>query len=99
LIEGIWRLFNSDYVGPMNIGSKAEISMLELAHLIIRITGSDSQVVHRELPPDDPKVRRADNTLARETLGWEPRVDPEEGLRRTAEYFRGALEKRARGSG
>ena len=91
LVEGIWRLLGSDYVGPMNIGSQAEITMRELAETIIRITKSSSRIVERPLPPDDPKVRRADNTLAREVLGWEPQVSPEEGLRRTAEYFAEAL--------
>jgi len=96
LVEGIWRLLGSDYVGPMNIGSHAEITMRELAETIIRITKSTSRIVERPLPPDDPKVRRADNTLARTVLGWEPKVAPEEGLRRTAEYFTEAL---AAGSG
>lgn len=91
LVEGIWRLLGSDYVGPMNIGSHAEITMRELAETIIRITKSSSRIVERPLPPDDPKVRRADNTLARNVLGWQPQVAPEEGLRRTAEYFAEAL--------
>jgi dTDP-glucose 4,6-dehydratase len=94
LVEGIWRLLLSDYVGPVNIGSQAEISMLELANRIIGLTGSRSRVVHRPLPPDDPKVRRPDITLARRVLGWEPRVPPEEGLRRTCDYFVEALAKR-----
>ncbi len=94
LVEGIWRLLRSDYVGPMNIGSQAEISMADLARTIIRITESRSELVFGPLPADDPKVRRADNTLAREILGWEPQVPPEEGLRMTADYFRKALADR-----
>jgi dTDP-glucose 4,6-dehydratase len=91
LVEGIWRLLNCEYVGPVNIGSDNEITMYELARTIIRIAESSSQIVKRPLPPDDPKVRRADNSLAKEVLDWEPRVPPEEGLRRTIEYFRAEL--------
>jgi dTDP-glucose 4,6-dehydratase len=93
LVEGLWRLLNSDHVGPMNIGSQHEVTMLELARSIIDITASASRVVSRPLPPDDPKVRRADNSLAREILGWEPRVPVAEGLRRTVEYFAQELER------
>jgi dTDP-glucose 4,6-dehydratase len=91
LIEGIWRLLGSDYVGPMNIGSEHELTMLELARSILRITGSRSRVVHQPLPPDDPKVRRPDVALARRVLGWEAKVPVDEGLRRTADWFRGEL--------
>jgi dTDP-glucose 4,6-dehydratase len=91
LIEGIWRLLGSDYVGPMNIGSEHELTMLELARAILRITGSRSRVVHQPLPPDDPKVRRPDVALARRVLGWEAKVPVDEGLRRTADWFRGEL--------
>ena len=93
LVEGIWRLLNSEHVGPMNIGSQHEVTMLELARTIIDITGSQSGIVHRPLPPDDPKVRRADNTLAREVLGWEPKVPVDDGLRRTVDYYIEELEK------
>ena len=97
LIEGIWRLLGSDYVGPMNIGSQAEISMLELAQKIVALCESNSRIVHRELPADDPKVRRPDITLAREKLGWEPRVPVDEGLGRTHAYFVEALKAREPG--
>jgi dTDP-glucose 4,6-dehydratase len=93
LVDGIWRLLNSDYVGPVNIGSQNEITMRELAETIIRLVGSQSRIVTEPLPADDPKVRRADNTLARERLGWDNRVSPEDGLRRTIEYFRKELAK------
>jgi len=96
LIEGIWRLLNSDYVGPMNIGNPHEMSLLEMARTIIRLTGSSSRVVYKDLPPDDPKVRRPDIALARRTLGWEPKVSIEEGLRRTQAYFEKALAAEAR---
>jgi dTDP-glucose 4,6-dehydratase len=91
LVEGIWRLLHSDYVGPVNIGSEAEISMLDLATTIVRLTGSRSRIVHAPLPPDDPRVRRPDISLARRVLGWEPKIAPEEGLRRTRDYFVEAL--------
>jgi len=96
LIEGIWRLLNSDYVGPMNIGNPNEMSLLEMARTIIHLTGSSSRVVYKDLPPDDPKVRRPDIALARRTLGWEPKVSIEEGLRRTQAYFEKALAAEAR---
>jgi nucleoside-diphosphate-sugar epimerase len=67
--------------------------MLELARTIIRLTGSRGRVVHRPLPPDDPKVRRPDISLARRVLGWEAKVPVEEGLRRTAEWFAGELRR------
>jgi len=91
LVEGIWRLLNCEYVGPVNIGSSNEITMYELARTIVRLAESSSSIVNRPLPPDDPKVRRADNSLAKEVLDWEPRVAPEEGLRRAIEYFRAEL--------
>ena len=97
LIEGIWRLLNSDYVGPMNIGSQAEISMRELAEKIVALCGSKSRIVSRPLPPDDPKVRRPDSTLARKELGWDTQVPVDDGLRRTHDYFRHALRKSSGG--
>jgi dTDP-glucose 4,6-dehydratase len=97
LVEGIWRLLGSDYVGPMNIGSQAEISMLELAKKIVGLCGSQSRIVHRPLPADDPKVRRPDVTLARRVLGWEPKVPVDDGLRRTHAYFAEALARAAGG--
>jgi dTDP-glucose 4,6-dehydratase len=97
LVEGIWRLLKSDYVGPMNIGSEAEVSMAELAKLIIEITASSSRIVFEPLPADDPKVRRPDISLARSVLGWEPRISVEEGLRRTCEYFVAALAEEEQG--
>jgi dTDP-glucose 4,6-dehydratase len=94
LVEGIWRLLGSDYVGPVNIGSQHELTMLDLAKTIIRITGSASRIVHQSLPPDDPKVRRPDIALARRVLGWEGKVPVEEGLRRTVAYFAEELKRR-----
>jgi dTDP-glucose 4,6-dehydratase len=76
---------------PVNIGNPQEMTLLELAKRIIRLTGSRSEIVFRPLPVDDPKVRQPDITLARKLLGWEPRVDTDDGLRRTVDWFREAL--------
>jgi len=87
LIEGIWRLLLSDYTEPMNIGNPGEMTVLEFAGEIIRLTGAGSEIVFESLPVDDPKVRQPDITLAREILRWEPTVTLEEGLRKTIEFF------------
>ncbi len=88
LVEGILRLLRSDHVGPVNIGNPAEMTLLDMARRIIEITESQSVIAYEPLPPDDPKVRRPDITLARRVLGgWEPQVSIEEGLRRTRDYF------------
>ncbi len=88
LVEGIYRLMQSDHCEPVNVGNPSEMTMLELAGLIVEITGSKSQIVHEEEMLDDPKVRQPDITLAKKLLGWEPQVNPETGLRRTVEWFR-----------
>ncbi len=87
LVEGIVRLLASDYVEPVNLGNLQELAVLEVAERILAVTGSTSKIVFRGLPPDDPKVRRPDITLAGELLGWEPRVGPDEGLQLTLPYF------------
>ena len=91
-IEGIYRLFMSDQVGPMNIGNPGEFTILELAEKVIELTGSSSPIEHVPLPEDDPKVRRPDISLARGELDWEPGIDLEEGLGRTIPYFRKLVE-------
>ncbi len=96
LVEGVWRLLGSSYVGPMNLGSQAEVAVLELARTILRITGSASPIEFGPLPPDDPKVRRPDASLAKRELGWEPRVAIEEGLCRTRDWFAQALAREDR---
>jgi dTDP-glucose 4,6-dehydratase len=88
LIEGIYRLLMSDEVNPVNVGNPAELTVLEFAETILRITGSKAPIEYRPLPEDDPKVRKPDITRARTLLDWEPKVPLEEGLRRTIEYFR-----------
>ncbi len=92
LVDGILRLLRGDYVGPVNIGNPNEMTLLEMARAILAVTGSASEIEYRELPPDDPKVRRPDISLAQRVLdGWAPTVSVEDGLRRTADYFKGAL--------
>ena len=93
LIEGIWRMMNSpdDFVGPVNIGSQSEFTVLEFAEKIIGMTSSKSKIVFQPLPVNDPVKRRPDTTLAKEKLGWEPEISVEDGLERTIEFFRGQL--------
>ena len=91
LVEGIVRLLGSQYDGPVNLGNPREMTVLEFAETIIRLTDSNSRIAHRPLPVDDPKVRQPDIRLARKLLGWEPKMDVEEGLRATIEYFRGKI--------
>ena len=89
LIEGIWRLLNSDHVEPVNIGNPSEMTVLQFAHEIIRLTGSASELVFRDLPVNDPKVRQPDISLARTILDWEPSVALEDGLATTIGFFAG----------
>ncbi|WP_448529029.1 UDP-glucuronic acid decarboxylase family protein [Raineya sp.] len=88
LIEGIYRLLLSDYPYPVNIGNPDEITLLEFAKEIQELTGSQSKIVFKPLPKDDPKQRRPDITRAKEILGWEPRFSRKEGLKITLEYFK-----------
>jgi dTDP-glucose 4,6-dehydratase len=87
-IEGIFRLFMKGDSLPTNIGNPVEFTMRELADLVVEITGSSSPIVTRPLPADDPKQRQPDITKARTQLGWEPKIQLREGLRRTIDYFR-----------
>jgi dTDP-glucose 4,6-dehydratase len=89
LIEGIVRLLRSNWVEPMNIGNPSEMTVLEFAREIVRITGSASEIVFTDLPVDDPKVRQPDITLARRVLGWEPTVLLADGLDTTIAHFSG----------
>ncbi|HXG04483.1 MAG TPA: UDP-glucuronic acid decarboxylase family protein [Candidatus Binatia bacterium] len=91
LIDGIWRLMQAPVNEPVNIGNPQEMTLLELAKRILGLTGSSSSIVFRPLPEDDPKVRQPDISRARRLLGWEPRVDTDEGLRLTIEWFRQRL--------
>ncbi len=87
-IEGIYRLLMSDYTDPINIGNPHETTINEFAQEILELTGKDQKIVHKPLPKDDPLQRQPDITRAREILGWEPKVDRKEGLRKVYEYFR-----------
>ncbi len=96
MIDGIVRLMESDAIGPVNLGNPQEFTVLELAHLVLELTGSESALRFLPLPPDDPRVRRPDIQRARELLGFDPRIDLREGLARTIEAFRGQLNGAAR---
>jgi dTDP-glucose 4,6-dehydratase len=91
MVDGIYRLAQSDEPYPVNIGNPQEITILQLAEKIVELTGSKSRIVQRPLPEDDPKVRQPDITRARTILGWEPKVPLDEGLRRTLAYFKRKL--------
>ncbi|KPK77625.1 MAG: NAD-dependent dehydratase [Gemmatimonas sp. SM23_52] len=100
LIEGIYRLFTSDRVEPLNLGNPSEYTISELAELVLELTGSTAGVEYQPLPQDDPKVRQPDISLARQLLGWEPQLDLRAGLKATIGYFSGVLENDAsRGKG
>lgn len=91
LIDGIFRLSQSDFHEPVNIGNPTEMTIRQFAETIIRATGSKSTIVTKPLPVDDPKQRRPDITRARKLLGWEPKVNLEEGLKQTVPWFQKAL--------
>ena len=88
LVDGVYKLMNSDVDTPTNIGNPEEMTILQLAEKIIAITESESAIAFKSLPEDDPKVRRPDISKARKLLGWEPSVNADEGLRRTVRYFK-----------
>jgi dTDP-glucose 4,6-dehydratase len=88
LIDGIFRLSQSDFHEPVNIGNPTEFTILDFAKLIMKLTGSKSQIVYEPLPVDDPKQRRPDISRANKLLGWKPKVGLGDGLRQTIEYFR-----------
>jgi dTDP-glucose 4,6-dehydratase len=88
LIEGIYRLLQSDYASPVNIGNPDEITIKQFCEEIIKLTGTDQKIVYKPLPQDDPKQRRPDITKAKELLKWEPKVNRAEGLKITYEYFK-----------
>jgi len=91
LVEGIYRLLRSSTSEPVNIGNPHEMTILDFARTVKRITGSRSEIVFQPLPQDDPKVRQPDIGRARKLLGWEPKVMLEEGLQRTLDYFKGKV--------
>jgi dTDP-glucose 4,6-dehydratase len=91
LVEGIYRLLLSNETDPVNVGNPDEITMLDLAKEIIDITQSQSDIVFKPLPQDDPKIRQPDITRAKQLLDWQPQVQRREGLLKTMEYFREAI--------
>jgi UDP-glucuronate decarboxylase len=93
LIEGFIRLMNSDdkVTGPINLGNPGEFTMIELAQKVIALSGSSSTIVHKPLPPDDPKQRQPDISAAQQVLGWQPTIQLDLGLARTIEYFKSKL--------
>ena len=96
LVEGMVRVMENtpdDFLGPINIGNPGEFTMLELAEKVIRLTGSSSKIIFEPLPHDDPRQRKPDITLAKKMLGWEPKVQLDEGLERMIAYFRGIIDK------
>ena len=92
-VDGIYRLFMSDYTMPVNIGNPDEFTVLQLAQQVIALTGSKSRIDYQPLPEDDPKLRRPDITVAQRELGWIPRIALEAGLRSTIPYFRERVEQ------
>lgn len=88
LIEGIYRLLQSDYSSPVNVGNPDEITIGDFAEEIIKLTGTSQKVIYKELPTDDPKQRQPDISIARALLGWEPKVHRREGLKITYDYFK-----------
>ena len=96
MIEGLIKMMNGpdDFVGPVNLGNPREHTILELARLVIELTGSKSSLEFKPSPMDDPRRRQPDISLARDKLEWEPAVNLEEGLEKTIQYFRGLFKKR-----
>jgi dTDP-glucose 4,6-dehydratase len=90
-VRGFLALLDGDIRRPVNIGNPAEYTVLELAQMVIEVTGSDSEIVFEPLPVDDPTQRQPDITVARTQLGWEPEVSLRDGLARTADWFRRVL--------
>ena len=88
LVDGMIKTMASDYTNPINLGNPSERSILDFAKLIIELTNSKSKIAHKPLPTDDPIQRKPDITLAKEVLGWEPKVDIIEGLNKTIQYFK-----------
>ena len=93
LVEGIWRLLKTDFHDPVNLGNPSEITVMQFAEEVLKLTGSKSPIEYKPLPQDDPKVRQPDITRAKQLLGWEPAVNREAGLKRTLDYFRKKLGK------
>ena len=99
LVEALIKLMDSpdEFMGPVNLGNESEFTILELAEMVIRLSGSASKIVRAPLPADDPRQRQPDAQLARERLGWQATTSLEEGIQKTIGYFTGLLADPARG--
>ena len=93
LIDGIYRLLLSGFNDPVNIGNPREMTIRQMAEMIIKLTGSKSELIFEPLPVDDPKVRQPNISRAREILYWEPKVEVEDGLKKTIDWFRTAADR------
>ena len=91
LVEGLYKMMNQDYIGPINLGNTNETTIIEIAKKITNYTKSSSKIIFNSLPEDDPKQRKPDISLAKEKLSWEPKVSFEEGIKKTIEYFKSSL--------
>jgi UDP-glucuronate decarboxylase len=93
LVEGIVRMMDSPkgFTGPVNLGNPTEFTMLELAEMVLKLTGSKSKIVFKPLPADDPRQRKPDISLAKQNLSWQPGVNLEDGLKQTISYFRSTI--------
>lgn len=91
LVDGLIKMTNANYIGPVNLGNPSERTILDFAKLIIEMTGSKSKIVYKDLPSDDPMQRKPDITLAKEKLNWQPKTDIKEGLEKTIKYFESKL--------
>jgi dTDP-glucose 4,6-dehydratase len=97
LVEGIYRLLHGDYTGPVNLGNPEELTVIDVAERIVKLVGGASRIAYGPLPPDDPRVRRPDISLARRELGWSPKVGPDEGLALTLPYFKAEVARAGQG--
>jgi len=90
LLDGMIRFMNSreEFIGPVNLGNPGEFTMLELAELVLKLTGASSKIIYMPLPADDPTQRQPNISLAKSELGWEPKIPLAEGLKKTIEYFK-----------
>ena len=94
LIEAMIRMMNQEeIIGPVNTGNPNEFTILELAEKVIKMTGSKSKIIFKDLPEDDPMQRKPDNTLTREKLHWEPQIQLEQGLEKTITYFKSLVSR------
>jgi len=95
-VEGLIRLMNSEHMGPINIGNPGEYTILQLAKTVQNIINPKAEIVFKPLPSDDPKKRKPDITKARKLLGWEPKIQLEEGLKHTIADFKSRMDKEAK---